>query len=202
MTSVQKTIFFLFIFIWLLAAWDPAFRQTWFMENIPILIFIPIVIILGRVVGLSTVSYGLIALFLVFHIIGAHYTYEKVPLGFTIGEWLGYDRNMYDRLVHLMFGVLVTYPSFEFFKKASKISLYWGYFFTFCFIMMFASGYEIIEWITSVSSNPQASMAYLGAQGDIWDTQKDMIIASIGSSAVILVLLLTQLRRKLPSKAL
>ncbi len=180
MTRYQKVLSVIFFAVWLWAAIDPTFRQTWFLENIPIFIFVPLVIIAGRYVGLSTTSYTLIAVFMMLHIVGAHFTYEKVPGGYWLGDLFSSDRNMYDRFVHMCFGLLVTYPAFEALRKVLKIREYWYYFFTFNFIMMFAAGYEIIEWITSIKSNPEASMAYIGAQGDIWDTQIDMYVAGLG----------------------
>lgn len=99
---------------------DPAFRYTWFLENIPIFFFVPVVIILGRLINLSSASYTLIAIFMMLHMVGAHYTYEEVPLGFPLGEMFHSTRNMYDRLVHALFGFLIAYPVFEAFMKANN----------------------------------------------------------------------------------
>ncbi len=206
MTRYQKVLAFIFAAVWLWAAFDPSLRQSWFMENIPIFIFVPLVILIGRKIGLSSASYTLIALFMMLHMVGAHYTYEGVPGGFALGRLFASDRNMYDRFVHLCFGLLVAYPAFEALRKTAKTHEYWSYFFTFNFIMMFAAGYEIIEWITSINSNPEASMAYIGAQGDIWDTQIDMYMAALGcifALAVAFLLIRRSSRRGyLPSKAL
>jgi putative membrane protein len=180
MTRYQKVLSVIFFSVWLWAAIDPTFRQTWLLENFPIFIFVPLVIIAGRYVGLSSASYTLIAVFMMLHMVGAHFTYEKVPVGYWLGDLFSSDRNMYDRFVHMCFGLLVAYPAFEALRKTVKVPKFWDHFFTFNFIMMFAAGYEIIEWLTSVKSNPDASMAYIGAQGDIWDTQIDMYVAGLG----------------------
>lgn len=201
MTRYQKILSIVFVGFWIWMAINPSFRDSWLLESYPLLIFIPLILVIGRFVGLSSFSYTLIAMFMMLHMVGAHYTYEKVPGGFYLGELYGSTRNMYDRLVHLLFGVLVTYPAFEALRKTLKIGEYWCYFFVFNFIMTFAAGYEVLEWLTSISSNPNATTAYLGAQGDIWDTQIDMYVAFLGCVFAIAVIFL-MMRRKLPSKPL
>jgi putative membrane protein len=201
MTRYQKILSIVFVGFWIWTAINPSFRDSWLLESYPLLIFIPIILFIGRFVGLSSFSYTLLAMFMMLHMVGAHYTYEKVPGGFFLGELYGSTRNMYDRLVHLLFGVLVTYPAFEALRKTLKIGEYWCYFFVFNFMMTFVAGYEVLEWLTSISSNPNASMAYIGAQGDIWDTQIDMYVAFLGCVFVLVVIFL-MMRRKLPSKPL
>lgn len=201
MNRYQRILSIVFVGFWIWTAIHPAFRNSWLLENYPIFIFVPLVVILGRSIGLSSASYTLVAVFMMLHMVGAHYTYEKVPVGFPLGELFGSDRNMYDRFVHLCFGLLITYPAFETLRKSVRIGEAWCYLFVFNFIMTFAAGYEVMEWITSVSSNPKASIAYLGAQGDIWDTQIDIYVAALGCIFALVVIFL-MMRRKLPLKPL
>ena len=194
MTRYRLILSIIFVTFWIAMAIQPAFRSSWLLENYPIFIWVPIVILVGRKVGFSSASYTMIALFMMLHMVGAHYTYEKVPGGFWLGELFSSDRNMYDRFVHMSFGLLITYPAFEVFMKAAKLRNVWNYLFTFSFVMMLAGGYEVIEWITSVNSNPNASMAYLGAQGDIWDTQIDIYVAGLGCLFTLVVIFLMRWR--------
>jgi putative membrane protein len=201
MTRYQKILSIVFVGFWIWTAINPSFRDSWLLESYPLFIFVPLVLLLGRTVGLSSASYTLVAIFLMLHMVGTHYTYEKVPGGFFLGELYGSTRNMYDRLVHLFFGLLITYPAFETLQKLLKVREPWYYLFVFNFVMTFVAGYEVLEWLTSISSNPNASMAYIGAQGDIWDTQIDMYVAFLGCVFVLVVIFL-MMRRKLPSKPL
>jgi len=99
-----------FIAVWIWAAIHPLFPHDWLLENYLVFLFVPVLLISGRYFKLSDVSYTLITLFMILHIVGSHYTYAEVPFGFTLQKWLGAQRNMYDRLVHFTFGFLLAYP--------------------------------------------------------------------------------------------
>ena len=127
---------------------------------------------------------------MILHVIGSHYTYAEVPGGWTLGEWLGTERNMYDRLVHLLFGVLFVYPVREMSVRIAKTKGFWGYFVPFMIISSFAGFYEIVEWTAASVVDPEAGAAFLGSQGDIWDAQKDMLLAIVGSMGTLLIVML------------
>jgi putative membrane protein len=88
---------------------------------------------------------------------------------------------MYDRLVHFCFGFLVAYPVREVFIRISRARGFWNYYLPVELTLAFSAIYEIIEWIAAISAGPQAGIAFLGAQGDIWDAQKDMLMAGLGA---------------------
>ncbi len=170
-----------FAAFWIWAAINPLYPDGWLLENYLIFLFVPIILIIGRYFKLSNVSYTLITVFMIMHVIGSHYTYAEVPFGYTLQDWTGADRNMYDRLVHYSFGFLLAYPVREIFMRVSKTKGVWSYYLPFELVLAFSGLYEIIEWLAAARVDPAAGLAFLGTQGDIWDAQKDMLLASIGS---------------------
>lgn len=121
------------------------------------------------------------------HVVGSHYTYAEVPFGETLKDWFDADRNMYDRLVHFSFGLLIAYPFREVFARIAKIKGFWSYYFPWDLMIAMAGIYELIEWITAIKVNPEAGLAFLGTQGDVWDAQKDMALAILGGLIAMVV---------------
>ncbi len=169
MTKYHKILLIVFAVVWVWAAIEPKFPHDWLLENYLVFIFVPIILILGRWFKLSSLSYTLLTIFMILHVIGSHYTYAHVPFGFTLQDWFGADRNMYDRLVHFCFGFLLAYPIREVFIRVSKVRGFWGYYLPFDVTLSFSAAYEIIEWLTAINVDPAAGLAFLGTQGDIWD---------------------------------
>lgn len=179
----------LFVIVWSWAAIEPLHYSDWVLENILIVLFIPIVFLTARSFEFSMVSYMLIAFFAILHVIGSHYTYAEVPWGVTLGEWLGTERNMYDRLVHYLFGLWLVYPVRELCVRLGNTKGFWGYFFPFMVISAFAGFYEVVEWGTASIVDPDAGSAFLGSQGDIWDAQKDMMLAMAGAFITLTIVM-------------
>lgn len=180
-------LFLIFAAFWVWAAIDPKYLDGWLLENYLIFIFVPIILATGHYFKLSKVSYVLITIFAILHVIGSHYTYAEVPFGYTLQEWFGADRNMYDRLVHFLFGFLIAYPMREIFIRLSKSKGFWGFWFPVELTFALACIYELIEWGAAAIVNPEAGLAFLGSQGDIWDAQKDMALAGIGAILAMLI---------------
>jgi putative membrane protein len=179
-----------FVVAWVWAAINPLDYDDWLLENILVFILIALIFFTGRYFEFSILSYTFITIFMILHVIGSHYTYAEVPWGVTLGEWLGTERNMYDRLVHLLFGVLFVYPVREMSVRIAKTKGFWGYFVPFMIISSFAGFYEIVEWVAAATVNPEAGAAFLGSQGDIWDAQKDMLLAIVGSLGTLFMVML------------
>ena len=177
----------LFVVTWIWAAINPVHPDDWVLENILVMLFVPFVFWISRYFSFSNTSYILVTVFLILHVIGSHYTYAEVPFGVNIGEWLGVERNMYDRLVHLLFGVTFSYPLFEYFHKKLNIKGFPAYYIAFMTISALGGFYEVIEWLAASSVDPEAGDAFLGTQGDIWDAQKDIALAVVGAFFVLLV---------------
>lgn len=178
----------IFLAVWIWAAINPSFRHDWLLENYLVFIFVPIILFLGYYFKLSRVSYTLITIFLILHVIGSHYTYAEVPFGFTLQHWFGASRNMYDRLVHFSCGFLLFYPIREMFMRLAKVKGFWSYLLPIDLLGSFSAIYEIIEWQAAKSLDPLSGLAFLGSQGDLWDAQKDMSMAIIGAGIAALII--------------
>ncbi len=183
-------LFVIFVAVWIWAAIEPKFPHDWLLENYLVFIFVPLIIITGIYFKLSNVSYTLITVFMILHVIGSHYTYAEVPFGYILQSWLGESRNMYDRLVHFSFGFLLAYPVREVFMRIAKVKGFWSYYLPLDLTLSFSAIYEIVEWLTAANVASAAGIAFLGAQGDIWDAQKDMLMAGIGAAIAMLIILM------------
>lgn len=178
----------LFAIVWLVGAITPIDRLDWFLENLLVFAAIGLLGYFYRTRPLSDLSYSLITIFLVLHTVGAHYTYSKVPLGFWLQDVLSLERNHFDRIIHFGFGALIFYPVREVLLRYSGLSIGLSGFITFTIVATSSAVYEIIEWVVAMIVSPGAAMAYLGTQGDVFDAQKDTVLAISGA---ILGLLLT-----------
>jgi len=167
--------------VWSWSAIGPVYARNWILENMLVLAFVPVILLLGRYLKLSNLSYTLITVFMILHLVGAHYTYEKVPFGFVLQGWLGASRNMYDRLVHFSFGLLLAYPVREMFMRVARVKGFWSFYLPLDVTLAFSAAYEIIEWLVAANVDAAAGLAFLGSQGDIWDAQKDMLMAGVGA---------------------
>lgn len=194
MSRYQKILLGVFAATWVWAAIRPKYPEDWLLENVLVMVFAPVIVLLGRYFRLSNVSYTLITLFMVLHLVGSHYTYAEVPLGDMLQAWLGASRNMYDRLVHFSFGLLLAYPIREVFLRLARVKGFWGFYLPFDVVLAFSGAFEIFEWLVAANVDPAAGLAYLGSQGDIWDAQKDMLLAGLGAVLAMLVIALLNWR--------
>jgi putative membrane protein len=136
----------LFLTFWLVLAVAPVDRQTWLLENVLVLLSVPLLVLGHRRLPLSRISYTLLTLFFCMHAIGAHYTYSLVPyddawraiFGSSLNEALGFSRNHYDRLVHFLFGALLAYPCRELFIRVAGVKGFWGYLLPVLLMMSFS----------------------------------------------------------------
>lgn len=187
MRPYYKILLALFAVVWTWAAIAPLDRGAWVLENLLVVVFVPLFLVAARYFRLSDVSYGLVTLFAVLHVVGSHYTYAEVPFGFTLQRWLGADRNMYDRMVHFSFGLLLAVPIREILIVLADVKGFWSYYLPLDLTLSLSAVYEILEWVAVQVAEPGAGLAFLGTQGDEWDTQKDMAMA--GAGALIAMLL-------------
>jgi putative membrane protein len=171
-----------FLVVWVAAAIAPRYPADWFLENLPIFIGVPAAILGSRRFRFSDRAYVQATLFLVLHTIGSHYTYSEVPLGDWLRDTLHLGRNHYDRIVHFAFGLLMLRPVRE---LGFRSRLAPGRFAVLCFsvagIACWSVLYEEVEWLVASVADPAAGTAYLGTQGDVWDAQKDMMLALGGA---------------------
>ncbi len=199
MIKMQSKKYHYFLLILYLAAWiflaiKPLNRFDWFLENLLPFIFVPLLIITYKKFKLSNFSYTLITIFMILHAIGAHYTYSEVPFIKSLFNILHFERDNYDRLVHFTFGFFMVYPIMEVLVKYSKIKGLLSYYVPVAIIMSLSASYEIIEWVTAIIVEPENAIAWLGIQGDVFDAEKDMLMAAIGA---VITMSLTFTKNKL-----
>ncbi|MCA9459654.1 MAG: DUF2238 domain-containing protein, partial [Nanoarchaeota archaeon] len=186
-----------FLIFSILMGINPNYRYVWFVENIILIVFLLFMLIFYRYFKFSNLSYTLIFIFCVFQTIGAHYTYAEVPFGF-ITTLFDFERNNYDRLVHFLFGFLLAFPFREVLIKTSTLKYgFWTFMIPIFAAFACGSFYEVLEWTsaeTILKSESDDASLFLGAQGDIWDAEKDMFLAGLGSILAMLITL--SFRRK------
>ncbi|MDO9303775.1 MAG: DUF2238 domain-containing protein [Sulfuricurvum sp.] len=178
--KLKHTLFTFYIFIWLLLSINPWYREDWLLENLLVFIALPILIWSDRRIGFSNASVWMLFIFFVLHGIGAHYTYSEMPWFSSITQLFGFERNHYDRVTHFLFGFLLFLPFYELFITFQK-SLKTTLIFTFIFLLAASGVYEVIEWIATEVTHAELGTAFLGIQGDSWDSQKDMLVCYLGS---------------------
>ena len=160
----------------------------WWLENLAT--FVVILVLIRTRITLSTFSWTLIFGFLCAHEYGALYSYSNTPLGEWAKPFLHTDRNHYDRLVHFLFGLLITWPA----QQALKTS-------AIQFILATSALYEIAEWIVASLVNPELGAEFIGAQGDPWDSPEDMAAALAGSLAALAIARAVSVRAKSAPRA-
>jgi putative membrane protein len=181
--------------VWIALAIKPRYREDWALENILVAVFVVAIAASQRRFLLSRLSYTLIFVFLCVHEVGAHYTYSEVPYddwgraltGSSLNEWMGWQRNHFDRFAHFSYGLLMAYPLREFFLRVANARGFWGYFLPLDVTISTSAIFELFEWGAAEIFGGELGTAYLGTQGDIWDAQRDMALASAGALTAMLV---------------
>ena len=119
--------------------------------------------------------------------------------GDTLSDWLGLDRNHYDRLIHFAYGLLITLPAIELLEKVAPPRGVWRYLLPVLFILSHSAVYELVEYAAAMVFGGELGTAYLGTQGDEWDSQKDMVCALGG--ALLALLCISVSRRQASQEA-
>lgn len=160
----------------------PKDRFTWFMEVAPIFVAVPILLVTSRRFPLTPLAYRLIFVHALILMVGGHYTYAEVPLGFWMQKAFGFARNHYDRIGHFAQGFVPAILVREVLRRKRRPlpNDGWLFFLVTCVCLAISACYEFVEWGTAVATGAKSD-AFLGTQGDPWDTQWDMLWALIGS---------------------
>lgn len=174
----------------------PLYRSDWALENAIAVLGVLVLVLTYKRLRFSNLSYALIFLFLMLHEVGAHYTYSEVPYdawfesltGATLSSHFGFERNHFDRLVHFSYGFLLAFPFRELFVRLAEARGFWGYFLPLDVVASSSMLYELIEWIAAEAFGGELGVAYLGAQGDVWDAQKDMLAATLGAALALVII--------------
>jgi putative membrane protein len=191
----------LFAVCWILSAIHPVDMGVWLLENVLTLQAVLWVWFTRRLLPLSDLSYFLIAAFLLMHEVGAHYTYELVPIGFWIKPWFGLVRNDWDRIVHFAFGFLLVVPCYESLRRFFNGPPWLVWLAPSILIAGMSAFYEIAEAYANLVLAPYTAAAYLSLQGDPFDSQNDMAMAVAGSMLAMTIAALAQRRGTLSWQA-
>lgn len=179
-------IFFFLVLGW--SAIQPKEYFTWFLEVFPALIGLGVLAFTYRKFKFTNLVYGLILVHCIILMVGGHYTYAEVPLGDWAREAFGMERNNYDKVGHFAQGfipAMIIREIFIRFKVVFRKS--WRSFLIVCVCMAISAVYELLEWFVAEVSGTDAE-AFLGSQGYVWDTQSDMVYATVGAILALLLL--------------
>lgn len=167
---------------------DPFDRMTWALEVLPILVGLPVVLGSYQRFPLTSLSYWLLTVHALILIVGGHYTYSNVPLGFWLQDLFDMSRNHYDRLGHVAQGFVPAVVAREVLLRMTPIQKGgWLNFLVVCVCLAISAFYEMIEWWVAVAAGVAAE-AFLATQGDVWDTQWDMFLALLGAISAVFML--------------
>ncbi|SHK23304.1 DUF2238 domain-containing protein [Desulforamulus aeronauticus] len=179
-------ISYLAVFVWSMI--NPHDYFTWFLEVLPAVIGLILLFIIYPTFRFTNLVYVLIFFHAIILTIGGHYTYAEVPLFNWLQEIFNLDRNYYDRLGHFAQGFVPAMVAREILvrKKIIKNNR-WLFFITVCICLSISALYELIEFAVALLTGASAE-AFLGTQGDVWDTQWDMLFALLGAISSLLLL--------------
>jgi putative membrane protein len=167
---------------------DPHDRFTWVLEVAPVLVGVPILLALRHRFRLTRLVYTLLWLHAIILMVGGKYTYAEVPFGFWLQDAFAFSRNHYDRIGHFAQGFIPAMLAREVLIRRSPLAgSRWLPFLVVCVCLAFSALYELIEFWTALATG-EAAEAFLGTQGDVWDTQWDMQMALIGAVAALVTL--------------
>lgn len=194
----------LYLAVTVVSGISPRHPIDWWLEHIIVVIGVAILFGTSRYFVFSKTSYLFAFSFLCLHALGAHYTYSEVPYRDWWAALVGSpgdapdpsSRNHFDRAIHFLYGLLFARP----FREAFYFALtprrdFWSHFVVLSFVMASSLFYELLEWAAAVFYGGEDGLAFVGAQGDVWDAHKDMLLAVygclLGSAAMWLKLRLT-----------
>ena len=173
----------------------PTSMEVWVAEMTPVLAVYFLLVLTWSRFQFSNTAYGLMSLWLYWHTIGAHYTFALVPFDF-FNHLIGSERNQFDRVGHFIIG-FYAFPVAEFLARKRYCNVVLATAFGLAFMMSIAAGYEIIEWKFAVHEGGEAGIEFLGAQGDIWDAQEDMLADTLGAIASLILFWIVRPDRRL-----
>lgn len=175
------------VFLW--SAIKPVGYGIWFLEVGPAIVGLIAIFCTYKTFRLTTLSYFIITILVIFMFIGGHYTYSDVPLFNWIKDDFNFERNHYDRFGHLLKGFMVIVIREILLRKTTLTFGFWLVFISHSVTLAIAALYEIIEWLVSkITHGGKAAKDFLGTQGDIWDSQWDMTLTLVGSFLAYMLL--------------
>lgn len=172
---------------------EPYDKQVWWTEMASVFLLLGALTTTYKRFRFSTTAYVCMAVWSALQIIGAHYTFEFVPFD-CITNLFGFERNHYDRIAHFAVGLGGIAIAELLRKKRIVNSVAAAAWFSIVFMLAIAGLWEIVEWAYAEIDGGDAGQAFLGAQGDIWDAQKDMLLDTIGAAVAALLFYIRERR--------
>jgi putative membrane protein len=183
---MSKILFIAYLILFAVCAIEPYDRAVWLAENVPVLLVVVAIAISNYYHKYSNLALMFMAVFITLHTIGGHYTFERVPFDWFT-DTFGFERNHYDRIAHFSVG-FYAFPLAEILKRNNLVNTHWLlYLFPLFTIISVGGVYELLEWQYAISADPEAGIAVLGSQGDIWDAQKDILSDTLGALFSLLI---------------
>lgn len=183
----RKFLVFCVLAVMVWSGMAPKDRFTWIMEVFPVWIGLGLLYWKRMSFRLTDLLYGLLALHAVVLCIGGRYTYAEVPFGFWLQSVFHFSRNHYDRIGHFAQGFVPAILAREILIRKDVVKKSWLFFIVSSICLSFSAFYEMLEWWTAEMTG-EAGQAFLGTQGDVWDTQWDMCWAMLGALTSQLIL--------------
>lgn len=178
--QLLQLIIVVFILYWGAMAFAPTDRSLWLIESIlPVAVSLVLAFTYKKF-RFSNLSYLFMFIFLCLHTFAAHYTYQNTPFDEWLKAAFHTKRSYFDRVVHLTFGLFWTYPFRELLTRAARLRSFWSYAVPAAVVISLSATFEIIEFVVALIAG-QSGQNYVGLQGDIFDTQKDMALNFIGA---------------------
>jgi putative membrane protein len=209
--SIERKAFATNHFLWLLAGlflvyWTYGWlnnhnMENWIIENMLVMILLPVMVLSRRWHQFSDLSYFLIFLFVMLHCYGAFYAYTTNAFGEWLKERYHLWRNPYDRIVHFSFGLLIAYPAREKLLNRYKVSARAAWLLPVEIAFSLGSLFEMIEWGVAELTTPAVGETYVATQGDVWDAHKDIALAALGAAITMCLAYLAKRLRTQRSRA-
>lgn len=179
----------LFVIAWAVSCIHPPYPSELVLQHVPTVIAVVALVLADHHSPFSLATFAQILAFLALHLLGARWLYSNVPYddwstavwGTDVSSWFGWERNHYDRLVHLAYGLLLVGPCREVLVRAAGVRGAWSWGLAIMLVLATSAGYELLEGLIAVTLSPEAAEGYNGQQGDMWDAQKDMALALGGA---------------------
>jgi len=189
----QRRLIGLLLVLLLIAQIDQPYPEVALLQHIPTMLLIVAAPPLLRRWPLSTASVACIVAFMALHTLGGRYAYSNVPYddwaraltGGSFSDAFGWTRNHYDRLVHFAFGALSVVPVAEIVRRWGGLGPRGAAIAVLGWVLAISCLYEIFEWLLTIVAAGETADRYNGQQGDIWDAQKDMALATLGAILVM-----------------
>lgn len=179
-----RLFFGFYLLLFAVCAIGPYDRLVWWAENLPIVGLVILIAWVHRRLPFSTTSFVMMSFLVALHTIGGHFSFSRVPFDW-VTDLFGFERNHYDRVAHFTVGFF-AYPIAEILQRRRLVNSRWLLFlFPVFSIVTLAAMYELFEWAYALTADASAGIAVLGAQGDVWDAQQDMLADTLGALAAM-----------------